>query len=117
MRRLTCTQTQSAAANDKVGIATDSGEMSLSALQIARAAIARWSGLPRPAPVARDLQHVSPQARWLSQAQGGLEQWIARGGFAQGDDTGSAPLTTPQMYHVSSINPGQHAPHLNACID
>lgn len=117
MRQLTCTQTQSAAANDKVDIAAENGEMSQSALQIARAAIARWSGLPRPTPVARDLQHVSPQARWLSQVQGGLDQWIAGGGFAQADDAGAAPLTPPQMYLVSSINPGQPTPHLNACID
>jgi hypothetical protein len=75
-----------------------------SALQLTRAAIARWSGSARPSGApARDLAHISAQARWLADTRCGLDEWIARGGFTQVDDT---PLTAPATHHS-----------VDACID
>ncbi|UUZ47341.1 hypothetical protein LP420_28865 [Massilia sp. B-10] len=57
-----------------------------SALQLARAAIARWSGKTPPTSLTRDLFRVSVQARHLAQAQRGLAEWIALGGFSQDEE-------------------------------
>jgi hypothetical protein len=84
------------------------------ALHLTRAAIARWSGSPRPcaAPV-RELPRISPQARWVSTAQAGLDTWIADGGFTQADLPDPPPLPTPVMHNRSA--PAQR--DANACID
>jgi hypothetical protein len=85
-----------------------------SALQLTRAAIARWrGGSSQAAPVARDLPHVSPQARWLAQAQCGLANWIAQGGFAQADEV---PLCGPVLYQLPRCARVQ-ADSADACID
>ena len=122
MRQFPCTQTQFAAQNS--GSCDDTASpaaFSQSALQITRAAIARWSGNPGPAaPLARDLQRVSPQARWLSQAQCGLADWIARGGFSQADELPlgqTVHLTTPSMYQMPATLPGHPVRNYNACVD
>ena len=126
MRQFTCTQTQFEAPNSGAGDeSTSSAALSQCALQITRAAIARWSGGEAPAaPLARDLQRVSPQARWLSQAQCGLADWIARGGFSQADDAPpgptrqlTAPSMSPSMYQLPATLPGQPVHNLNACVD
>ena len=122
MRQFTCTQTQFAAPNSGAGDdTTSSAALSQCALQITRAAIARWSGSEGPAaPLARDLRRVSPQARWLSQAQSGLADWIARGGFSQPDEVQPGPtmqLTAPSMYQLPATLPGQPAHNFNACVD
>ena len=85
-----------------------------SALQLTRAAIARWSGSARPpgAPV-RDLPRISPQARWVAQAQDGLESWIAHGGFSQPDE---APLATPVMHNCGAATQRTER-GADACID
>ena len=83
-----------------------------SALHITRAAIARWSGnSDRPVAPARDLVRVSPQARWLANAQYGLAEWIAGGGFAQDDTASSDGLPTPVMYQFKTSMTD------NACIE
>ncbi len=120
MRHLTCTQPQIAAPNPAAGEgAAHACPASHSALQIARAAIARWSGSPAAgSTLARDVARVSPQARWVAEAQCGLADWIARGGFSQSDDPlADAPLATPQLYQLSAIKPSRLSPNLNACID
>ncbi|MES2316167.1 MAG: hypothetical protein V4631_01625 [Pseudomonadota bacterium] len=101
MRHLTLTESHPAAP----GLASSAEQ---SALQMTRAAIARWSGSARPAS-ARDLVRVSPQARWVAEAQDGLANWIARGGFGQADEHAAAPLTGPVMYRVGANS--------DACID
>lgn len=59
----------------------------LSSLQLARAAIARWSGSP-PAPVLpRGAVRISAQADHLARARRGLADWIASGGFGQAGDS------------------------------
>jgi hypothetical protein len=84
--------------------AVPASALAQSALQLTRAAIARWSGNARPACApARDLARVSPQARWLADTRYGLDEWIARGGFAQSDE---ATLTAPTIHHS-----------VDACID
>ncbi|WP_073212477.1 hypothetical protein [Massilia sp. CF038] len=55
----------------------------LSALQLTRAAIARWRGSAPAASLPRDQTRVSPQARHLARAQRDLAAWMAMGGFAQ----------------------------------
>jgi hypothetical protein len=60
----------------------------------------------------RTQPRVSPQARWLAQAQYGLAEWIARGGFSQ-DEPSSPALTTPVMYQVGSTIQSPS----DACID
>jgi hypothetical protein len=83
-----------------------------SALHITRAALARWSGNSNlPAAPARDLARVSPQARWLANAQYGLAAWIARGGFAQDETPTMDGLPTPVMYQIKTSIAD------NACID
>jgi hypothetical protein len=87
------------------------------ALHLTRAAIARWSGNPHPAGAPmRDVPRISPQARWLSQAQAGLDTWIADGGFAQADLPELAPRCAPMLLQCapSSILAQRDA---NACID
>lgn len=78
-----------------------SGPAATLALETARAAIARWTGGVRPsAELAPDVSRVSPQARWVDQAQRNLAQWIAHGGFSQAEGA-SAPLPAlmrPVMY-------------------
>ena len=88
------------------------------ALEITRAAIARWSGNPNaPAPHAHDHVRVSPQARWVAEAQYGLASWIAHGGFAQIDDTGTATEHAPLvMFQVSERRCGVKDCS-GACID
>lgn len=88
-----------------------------SALQMTRAAIARWRGTTRsPATPARDLRHISPQARWLAQARMGLDSWIAQGGFAQVDLTESSPLPASVMHNCTPTP--YSTPHcIDACID
>ena len=95
---------------------------SSSALGLAREAIARWRGARRPDEVLpSNSAHVSPQARWLEQAQAGLDSWIACGGFAQADhpaNDGLPPLTTPVMYKLSwSPKAGVRIECDSACID
>lgn len=72
-----------------------------SALAVARDAIARWTGGVRPsAELPRGVSRVSPQARWVDQAQRNLAQWIAHGGFAQAEGAADPlpPLMRPVMY-------------------
>jgi hypothetical protein len=98
--------------------AADAGDTELAqcALRMTRAALERWSGKARPhAALARDLPRVSPQARWLAQAQYGLAEWLARGGFSQTDD--GAMLATPQMYQLPTLHPAQPKRGVDACID
>ena len=85
MRAITSTEPSFAAPDCAVCADTaPPNALAQSALQITREALARWSGKPQPAVLlARDLPRVSPQARWLAQAQFGLADWIAQGGFAQ----------------------------------
>lgn len=84
------------------------------ALHLTRAAIARWTGNTRLAtPPVRELPRISPQARWVTEAQAGLNTWIADGGFAQAD---LAPLPSPVM-HNCTANPQHAARDANACID
>ena len=114
MRPITSTEPRFAAPDSAVCADTvPSTALAQSALQLTRAAIARWSGSNRPAgaPV-RAQPRVSPQARWLAQAQYGLAEWIARGGFSQ-DESASAQLTTPVMYQAGAPI---DAP-TDACID
>ena len=126
MRHFTCTQTQFAAPNSGAsGDMVPAEAVSQSALQITRAAIARWSGTGSVAALARDVPRVSPQARWVSQAQCGLAAWIEGGGFSQADDAttdataqaAAAPLVTPQMYHLPTACPRLASPAVNACVD
>ena len=120
MRQFPCTQTQFAAPTACSGTAS-SAALSQSALQITRDAIARWSGnAGSGAPLARDLQRVSPQARWLAQAQCGLADWIASGGFSQAEDASAgqpAQLASPSMYQVPATLPGHPVHDFNACVD
>lgn len=122
MRQFTCTQTQFAAPKTGSGDDTAStAALPQCALQITRAAIARWSGNSGPAaPLARDLQRVSPQARWLSQVQCGLADWIARGGFSQPDDVAhgqTVQLTGLSMYQLPASLPGHPVQNHNASVD
>jgi hypothetical protein len=98
MRSITSTEPRFAAPDSAVCADTvPSTILAQSALQLTRAAIARWSGGNRPAgaPV-RTQPRVSPQARWLAQAQYGLAEWIARGGFSQ-DESATTTLPAPVM--------------------
>ena len=89
-------------------------ELAQSALHITRAAIARWRGISgTPATPARDLRHISPQARWLAQARNDLDSWIAQGGFAQAE---SSPLPASAMHHCTPI-PYAAPRRVDACID
>lgn len=86
--------------------------MALSALRMAREAIARWTGgaeLPMVAP--RDVARISPQARWLTKTQRDLAAWIECGGFSQIAD-GRNPclpptLTMPVMYDILACQGAQ----------
>ena len=102
------------------GDTPSSNAMNLSALQMTRDAIARWSGSTRPA-APRDLPHVSPQARWLAKTQQDLEAWIDSGGFAQfGSPTAPEilpPLPTPVMYNIAKASMGISSHGVDACID
>jgi hypothetical protein len=94
----------------------DDEMLSHSALQATRAAIARWSGsASRPGAPARDVPRVSPQARWLAEAQCGLAAWIAHGGFAQADETASA--MSPLHTHRCDVAAPDIQDSLNACVD
>ena len=85
-----------------------------SALQQTRAAIARWSGKALPdGALVREVPRISPQARWVAEAQYGLADWIARGGFAQVDDS-AAPLPAPLMYQLPTQSVATSS---SACID
>jgi len=86
-----------------------------SALHLTRAAIARWTGSARPGttPV-RELPRISPQARWLTQVQAGLDTWIADGGFTQANLHDMVPLPVKH----SCTTPSQLANRdASACID
>jgi hypothetical protein len=65
--------------------------LAMSALQLTREAIARWSGkaVPAPAALPRDKSRVSPQARWLAETQRGLAAFFDDGGFAQFERAGA----------------------------
>ena len=124
MRHFTSTQTQFAAPN--FGSSSDTAEpLSQCALQITRAVIARWSGTLRPASaLAKDLPRISPQARWLSQAQCGLAEWIAAGGFSRPDDDGDGSAAPPteaslpaHIYQVPGTDLELLSPSVNACVD
>lgn len=96
--------------------------MAQSALQITRDAIARWSGGRVSSPARRDIPHISPQSRWLAQAQQDLSTWIERGGFSQtGDAASPAQLSTLQgtvMYSsIASQLCSSAALKADACID
>lgn len=84
-----------------------------SALQLARAAIARWSGKTPPASLTRDLFRVSVQARHLAQAQRGLAEWIALGGFSQDEEI--VMPTLPRRVVV--FNPATPPRSRIACMD
>ena len=60
--------------------------LSQSALQLTRAAIARWRGKPPVGALPRGLYRISAQARHLALAQRGLADWIAQGGFSQDEE-------------------------------
>lgn len=88
----------------------------VSALSVARDAIARWTGGVRPsAELPRNMSRVSPQARWLERTQRDLDQWIARGGFAQGEGAAAPlpPLMRPVMYAPPATAPAV----ARACAD
>jgi hypothetical protein len=108
MRPITPTEPRFAAPDSAVCADTvPATVLAQSALQLTRAAIARWSGSSRPAGApARALPRVSPQARWLAQAQYGLAEWIARGGFSQ-DESATQALSAPVMYQAGAAI---HAP-------
>jgi|GEM_PF-4549841 len=72
------------------------GAVTPSALQLTRAAIARWRGKPPSGALPRDLFRVSVQARHLASAQRGLAAWIAQGGFAQDEDIVVPALSAPR---------------------
>ncbi|HEY0063447.1 MAG TPA: hypothetical protein VGC21_15115 [Telluria sp.] len=67
----------------------------LSALQLTRAAIARWRGAPVARVLPQDASRVSPQARHMTQAVAGLDAWIAAGGFGLDTDPVS-PAPAPE---------------------
>lgn len=85
--------------------------ISVSALQTAREAIARWTGgsvTRHPVP---DARHVTPQARWLAQTQRDLAAWISEGGFSQCDGaapSGPAWCKAPVMFKLVRAD---------ACVD
>ena len=88
-------------------LATDCADTAATlALETARAAIARWTGGVRPsAELPRDVSRISPQARWVDQAQRNLAQWIEHGGFAQAEGA-AAPLPAlmrPVMYSPDAL--------------
>lgn len=73
----------------------------MAAMDAARVAIARWTGGVRPlAELPRDIARVSPQARWVDQAQRNLAEWIEHGGFSQAEGASAPlpPLMRPVMY-------------------
>lgn len=95
--------------------------LAMSALQVTREAIARWTGGIRPrAELARDIPRVSPQARWVAQAQHGLAMWIECGGFSQSEQamcSSSLPLlSAPVMFEISAL-PDASNEHIDACMD
>ena len=102
------------------GDAPSTNAMNMSALQMTRDAIARWSGNTRPA-APRDLPRVSPQARWLAKTQQDLAAWIDNGGFAQcGSPTAPEvlpPLPTPVMYNIANASMGTSTHGVDACIE
>lgn len=116
MRQLSSTEPKFTAPDASGADGAPETVLAQSALHMARAAIARWSGShPARAP-ARDLTRISPQARWLAQAQYDLETWIAHGGFSQTDETTLAPLATPVMHNCAAAPlAASHA--MRACID
>ncbi|QYF91971.1 hypothetical protein KY495_14420 [Massilia sp. PAMC28688] len=98
--------------NDLICTAEFSESDALSALETARAAIARWTGGVRPsAELPQDISRISPQARWVDQAQRNLAQWIAHGGFAQAEGAGEPlpAMMRPVMYSPSAHCPAQRA--------
>lgn len=95
---------------------------SSSALGLARDAIARWRGTGhRDTVLPSESAHVSPQARWLEQAQAGLSNWIECGGFSQAEkagDDGLPPLAEPVMYTLSwSPKAGVRIDYDRACVE
>ena len=117
MRQLPSTEPKFTAPDATSAAAAPETVLAQSALHMARAAIARWSGSSRPAGApARDLLRISPQARWLAQAQYGLATWIAHGGFSQPDEPALAPLTTPLMHNCGAL-PQMSTRAIGACID
>lgn len=117
MRQLPFTEPKFAAADASGAGAVPETVLAQSALHMARAAIARWSGSARPAgaPV-RDLPRISPQARWLAEAQYGLAAWIARGGFSQPDEPAPAAPAFPLMHGRVAL-PLDTSRAIGACID
>lgn len=95
--------------------AVPAASLAHSALHLTRAAIARWRGRVCPLSPVRELPRVSPQERWVTQAQAGLDTWIACGGFAQGDLSDLAPLTPPVMHNCTSAHSADR--DADACID
>lgn len=96
-------------------------DLAMSALQTTREAIARWTGGVLPAEaLPRDLARISPQARWVSQAQRGLAMWKECGGFSQTEQpmcsTAMPPLPTPLMLDISAL-PDTNTEHIDACMD
>ncbi len=107
---------------------TASHAMALSASQLTRAAIARWSGSPRAA-AARDVPRISPQARFLAKVQQDLDAFMECGGFSQIGHPSApallppmpplatlAPLATPVMFKLASTR-DLTAHGEDACID
>jgi hypothetical protein len=85
-----------------------------SALQLTRAAIARWTGKTPAATLPRDTFWISVQARHLAQAQRGLADWIAHGGFSQ-DEEIVVPTLPAQPPRCSVPTP--HSGSRFACLD
>jgi hypothetical protein len=85
-----------------------------SALQLTRAAIARWTGKIPAATLPRDTFWISVQARHLAQAQRGLADWIAHGGFSQ-DEEIVMPTLTPQPPRTPM--PAPHTCSRIVCLD
>lgn len=88
MRKLTRSPSQPASHGD--ADATGQVALASAALRTTRAALARWTGelLPTSA-LARGPLRISPQARWLAQAQRDLAAWINDGGFCQPGERGA----------------------------
>ena len=120
MRNITPTEPTFPASVLAASVRPSSSRLSLSASQMTREAIARWSGSSRPAAV-RDLPRISPQARWLAKAQQDLAAWIDCGGFSQiGGPSAPAllpPLPTPVMYNITAAALGITTHDEDACID
>jgi len=88
------------------------GALPPSALQLTRAAIARWRGKPPSDTLPPGLFRVSAQARHLAQAQRGLAEWIAQGGFSQYEEIVMPAL----LLRAHGVAPAPLPARADACI-